>query len=194
MQYEAVKVFMLQELKERLPKHLSYHSIAHVKDVLAAATYLAREEGLDNKDLAMLKTAAIFHDAGFIYGAKDHENRSCAIARKYLPAYDYQPDQIEKICQMIMATKLPQQPHTHLEEILADADLDYLGRDDFFDIGNQLYEELAMVGMISSEDDWNRLQIKFFESHHYFTKTAIKLRGPKKQLHLEMIKSKLGKQ
>lgn len=191
MNYEAVKSLIISKLEKELPKHLSYHSVAHVKDVLAAAIRIAQEEQITDTELILLKTAAVFHDAGFLYGAKDHELRSCELARLYLPAYDYSAEQIERICGMILATKLPQNPQNHLEEILADADLDYLGRDDFFQIGNQLFEELVMFGMISNEDDWNRLQIKFFESHHYFTKTAIKFRQEKKEAHLLAIKAKL---
>lgn len=193
MQYEEVKVFILQKLQEELPKHLSYHSVAHVKDVLEAATLIARYEKVSEEETILLKTAAVFHDSGFLYGAKEHETRSCEIASAYLPAYAYNSQQVDLICGMIMATRLPQTPKTHLEEILADADLDYLGRDDFFKIGNQLFEELAMFGIITNEDDWNRLQIKFFDSHHYFTETAIKLRQHKKEAHLAIIKSKLEK-
>lgn len=193
MQYEAAREFILQKLEKELPRHLSYHSVAHVKDVLGAATVIAEKEGVHGDDLTLLKTAAVFHDSGFLFGAKDHEKRSCEIAREYLPEYGYTPEQIDKICGMIMATKLPQSPTNHLEEILADADLDYLGRDDFFEIGNQLFEELAMFGIITNEDDWNRLQVKFFQTHHYFTPTAIDLRAQKKEEHLTMIKSQLKK-
>jgi predicted metal-dependent HD superfamily phosphohydrolase len=160
---------------------------------LDAAIFIAQQEAVNNEGLTLLKTAAVFHDSGFLVGAGDHEKSSCEIAGQYLPEYGYTSRQIEKICGMIMATKLPQTPHNHLEEILADADLDYLGRDDFFTIGNQLYDELAMFGIITNEDDWNRLQIKFFESHHYFTPTSIRLRQQKKQEHLAIIKSKLEK-
>ena len=191
MNYEAVKNLILNKLETELPKHLSYHSVAHVKDVLEASIRIAKEEQVSETELQLLKTAAVFHDAGFLFGARDHEIRSCELARHYLPQYDYNNEQIECICGLIMATKLPQQPKNHLEEILADADLDYLGRDDFFQIGNQLFEELVMFGIISNEDDWNRLQIKFFESHHYFTRTAIKLRQKSKEAHLLAIKAKL---
>lgn len=94
---------------------------------------------------------------------------------------------------MIMATKVPQQPQNHLEEILCDADLDYLGREDFFTIGNKLFAELSVYGILSTEDEWNELQARFLEAHHYFTKTAIKLRKKKKDKHLKLVKSKLGR-
>ncbi|MCY1378022.1 hypothetical protein D3C87_1448270 [compost metagenome] len=92
---------------------------------------------------------------------------------------------------MIMATRIPQMPQNLLEEILADADLDYLGRDDFFTIGDRLYEELSVFGMVSNEWDWNVLQVKFLEAHHYFTDTAIRLRKQKKEENLQKIKDKL---
>ena len=61
---------------------------------------------------------------------------------KLLPEFGYSETEIDTICGMILATKFPQQPHNRLEEIMCDADLDYLGRPDFFSIGNTLFEEL----------------------------------------------------
>lgn len=191
MQYKQIEQAILETLKHKLPAYLSYHSVSHVQDVCRAAVSLAACEGVTGDDLVLLKTAALFHDTGFLHGAQDHEHKSCEIACQYLPQYGYTPAQIEQICGMIMATRIPQMPHNHLEEILADADLDYLGRDDFFVIGNRLYEELSLFGIVHNRDDWNRLQIKFLESHHYFTNTAIIMRKEKKNQHLQIIKSQL---
>lgn len=192
MEYEKIKKIILKELKENLPEHLSYHSVMHVKDVINAVEEIAVAENVGGEDLMLLKTAALFHDSGFLHGAKDHEEKSCEIAQKYLLDYGYNQPQIDKIKGMIMATKIPQSPKNKLEEILADADLDYLGRDDFFKIGDKLFDELTMFGIVNSERDWNLLQEKFLESHHFFTKTAINNRNQKKQENLEIIKSKLN--
>ncbi|MXS70319.1 phosphohydrolase [Flavobacteriaceae bacterium W22] len=192
MEYEKIKKVILQKLKENLPKHLSYHSVLHVKDVIDAVQKIAVSEGISGEEMVLLKTAALFHDTGFLYGAKDHEEKSCDIAKEYLPDYGYSDSQIQKINGMIMATKIPQSPNNHLEQIMADADLDYLGREDFFTIGDKLFEELTMFGIVNSERDWNLLQEKFLESHHFFTETAIKTRNQKKQENLDIIKSKLN--
>jgi uncharacterized protein len=192
IQFEKVEQFMLQKLQNELPQHLSYHSVSHVKDVMQAALNIARQEGVQQQEQILLQTAALFHDSGFLFGAQEHERKSCNIAREYLPQYGYDAQQIEQICGMIMATKIPQSPQNHLEEILADADLDYLGRDDFFTIGNRLFDELSMFGIVSTERDWNMLQLRFLESHHYFTKTAIALRSEKKQEHLNYLKNQLN--
>src|SRR5690606_4215820 len=115
----------------------------------------------------------------------------CDIARQHLPDYDYTPEQIEVICGMIMATKIPQTPNNKLEKIICDADLDYLGRDDFFDIGNKLCDELCMYGIINSENEWNKLQVRFLEHHKYFTTSSKKLRKIKKAENLALVKSKI---
>ncbi|MCB9046099.1 MAG: HD domain-containing protein [Chitinophagales bacterium] len=192
MKFGEAKKFILGRLKKELPNHLSYHSVEHVRDVFNACKLLAEKEGVKGDDLKLLLTAALFHDSGFLKGPKDHEKKSCQIARKHLPEYDYTPEQIKKICGMIMATKVPQQPQNHLEEIICDADLDYLGRDDFFIIGDKLFAELSMYGILNTEDEWNRLQVGFLEAHHFFTKTAIRLRQKRKDKHLKLVKSKIG--
>ncbi|MGO4710883.1 HD domain-containing protein [Chryseobacterium sp. 2TAF14] len=191
MEYEKLNKIILKRLRENLPEHLSYHSVMHVKDVIDSVEKIAKSENVNDEDLLLLKTAALFHDTGFLFGSKNHEEKSCEIAEEYLSEYGYSELQTEKIKGMIMATKIPQTPHNHLEQILADADLDYLGRDDFFTIGNKLFEELSMFGIVNSERDWNLLQEKFLESHHYFTETSIKNRKEKKQENLDIIKSKL---
>ncbi|NCD72466.1 HD domain-containing protein [Mucilaginibacter agri] len=175
-----------------LPKHLSYHSVDHIEDVYNAAQQLGKAEGIDAHQMKLLLTAAWYHDSGFLKGAKDHEIESCKIAKESLINFGYNAADIDTICGMIMATKIPQTPKNHLEEILADADLDYLGRDDFFTIGNKLFTELSVFGFLDNEDDWNRLQVRFLESHHYFTKSALASRQAQKELHLKQIKLKLN--
>jgi len=192
MQFQQVKTFILDKLTRELPKHLSYHNIAHVMDVYQAAENIGTLEHISEYDMQLLLTAALFHDAGFTRGANKHEEESCRIANQYLPDYGYTPDEIEKIDGIIMATKIPQLPKNHLEQIICDADLDYLGRDDFSPISDGLYKEFTEAGIVKNENDWNKLQVSFFNSHNYFTKSALKLRDKKKQEHLQLIKAKIN--
>jgi uncharacterized protein len=128
------KTFIIDKLQKELPANLVYHSIDHVADVYQAAALLASHENLSKEETQLLLTAAQFHDAGFIVRAVGHEKESCRIAQQVLPDFDYTPEEIEQICNLIKATQLPQSPKNRLEEILADADLDYLGRNDYFTI------------------------------------------------------------
>ena len=95
---------------------------------------------------------------------------------------------------MIMATQLPQEPNSHLEEIICDADLDYLGRDDFWSIADLLFREFINLDVVHNEKEWNELQVRFFESHDYFTDTARARRRQKKEKHLKEIKQILNQE
>ncbi len=186
--YREAKEYILSRMKNDLPDYLRYHSADHTLDVMRSAERIALQEGVNSEELLLLKTAALYHDSGFLVGTKNHEEKSCILSRRILPKFDYTEEQIETVCGMIMATQLPQDPHSHLEEILCDADLDYLGRDDFWDIAKLLYEEFLNLDVVKNEQDWNELQVRFFESHEYCTETAQKWREDKKQEHLEEIK------
>jgi len=193
MQFSAVNDIILEKLKKDLPGHLSYHDLSHTQDVYSACERIAATEGVKGDDLILLLTAALFHDSGFLIKPEDHELISCNIARDILPKFGYSSEKIERICGMIMATKIPQNPLNHMEELICDADLDYLGRDDFFTISDKLFKEFLFLGRIKNEDDWNKLQVGFFESHHYFTETSKRERDKKKQENLAVIKSKIDK-
>ena len=89
-----------------------------------------------------------------------------------------------------MATKIPQTPHNLLEQIICDADLDYLGRNDFEPISRSLYTEFLTYKIIPENIIWDHIQIKFFESHHYFTGTSISKRNENKLKHLKLLKER----
>ncbi len=193
MQFERVKKFILDKLKKELTKNLTYHSLGHIKDVYKAAENLCDLEEVSENDKRLLLTAVLFHDSGFLISQKEHERLSCEIAEQYLPDFGYTDEEIDRIRGMIMATQIPQTPHNKLEKIICDADLDYLGRDDFFTIGDKLFDELVMYGIIDNENEWNKLQVRFLEKHRYFTSSAKKLRKAKKTENLAIVKSKIKK-
>jgi predicted metal-dependent HD superfamily phosphohydrolase len=184
MDIKAAEDFILQKLSNELSSNLHYHSKNHVLDVLQAALMYANHEGISDYEKNLLKTAVLFHDSGFTVQTKDHEDIGCDIVRKNLPDFGYASEDIERICGMIMATKIPQNPQNHLEAILCDADLDYLGRDDFYSIGATLYEELKAYNVLQNEEAWNRLQVSFLEKHTFFTSTSIERRTLKKVAYL----------
>ncbi|MEO6850299.1 MAG: HD domain-containing protein [Mucilaginibacter sp.] len=191
MQFKRACNFILSKLQKELPAHLLYHSINHTTDVYRAAERIAKGEGITNDERKLLLTAASFHDSGFLKAREGHETESCNLARRYLPGYNYNAVEIELICGMIMATKLPQSPHTLLEEILCDADLDYLGRDDFFLLSNILFSELHTECLIKGEREWNMEQAEFMGNHHYFTHTSVKTRQANKEHYIKLVKSKI---
>jgi predicted metal-dependent HD superfamily phosphohydrolase len=182
---------ILNLLKEQLPSELAYHNYEHTLDVAEASERIAKAENLNEDEILLLKTAAIFHDAGYIYTREGHEQKSCMIATKHLSEHGVQTEVIDQICELILATRVPQQPNNLLGEILCDADLDYLGRDDYFPISNSMFNELKHYGLIKTESEWKEMQVRFLEGHRYFTKTANDTRQSKKEEHLQKIKESL---
>ena len=188
--FTSIKQPILSRLENELDPRLGYHNITHTLDVLEQAEVLANQEKVTDKhDLLLLKTAAVFHDSGFLFVYKNHEEKGCEIAAESLRNV-FSKEDIKKICGMIMATKIPQTPNTLLEQIICDADLDYLGRSDFEPISRNLYKEFIVFKIIPEDIIWDHIQIKFFESHHYFTGTSISKRNGEKLKHLNILKER----
>jgi len=189
--YMKAERHIMRVLEDKLSDKLYYHSIKHTKDVTEAAERIALMEGITDEDLFLLKSAASYHDAGFVEKYNQNEEIGMRMARETLPKYGYTQAQIDVIDGLIKATEIPQSPKTLLEQIMCDADLDYLGRDDFHEIADLLRRELREHGLINSDRLWDEIQVKFLTQHTYFTKSAISTRQTTKVKHLEEIKQKL---
>ncbi|HER10053.1 MAG TPA: HD domain-containing protein [Bacteroides sp.] len=188
IQFTDIQELILDKLEKELPGYLYYHNVKHTVDVVTEVELIGWAEGLDDEGILLLKTAALFHDAGHTVEYDNHEYHSTVLARKFLPEYGYSDEQIEKVCGIIMATKLPPRPEDIYQKIICDADLDYLGRSDMIPVSNTLYRELKEQEKIGSLNDWNKLQLKFITNHSYFTRTARSLREVNKQKQIERIK------
>lgn len=186
--YAGAEEFILNKLKAELPRDLHYHGIHHTLDVYQAAVRIAESENVSPDELNLLKIAALFHDAGFVKRYQHHEEAGCEMVEKYLPAFGFDQASIQRICEIIMSTKIPQSATNQLERILCDADLDYLGRDDFEQIAGTLFDELQHYIRIDSEQNWNRIQLHFLSQHQYHTNYGRQFREAKKQEHLQKIR------
>jgi uncharacterized protein len=183
---EQACAYALGRLAHELSPKLHFHSLTHTRDdVVPAALRLAAQLDLGCEDTQLLRTAACYHDIGFIERRDGHEDVSARIAAATLPNFGYGTDQVAYVVGMIMATKLPQQPTNLLEQIMADADLDSLGRADFFIRNQALRDELAAFDQLMSDRVWYRNQLNFLRSHHYWTAEAASLRGPAKKQHID---------
>jgi len=189
IQFTDMQELVLDKLERELPDYLFYHNVKHTVDVVTEVELIGWGEGCTDEEILLLKTAGLFHDAGHTVAYDDHEFHGAVIAREMLPKYNYTSEQIERICSVIMSTKLPPKPTNLLEEIICDSDLDYLGRSDFIPVSNTLFEELKAQNKMGSLNDWNKIQVKFISGHQYFTKTARSLREVNKNLQIERIRN-----
>lgn len=192
--FEGLQEQMYSIYEQSLPKNYYYHNIKHIIDVVVQAETIGKAEGISDEDMYLLKTAALFHDAGFIRSHKNHEKLSIDIAKEILPQEKYTEQQIITICRLIECTRFNEPPKTLLEKIICDADLDYLGRSDYWFVSRDLYKELLELKLIKkNEYEWTLKQIKFLQEHIFYTNYSRCHRNPEKVRHLQLIQEQLSK-
>lgn len=188
--YPEVCHKILNNLSEKLPRHLSYHSLGHIIDVANVCDRYIEYYMVGERPAHLIRIAAVAHDYGYIFTPVEHEERSIMEIRPMLKGYS--DTEISVISGLIRATKVPQQPQNLYEEIIADADLDYLGRDDYDAISEGLYREFLHFGVVKNEIEWLELQIKFLEGHKFHTSWAKMYRRDAKQRVLQKIRKELN--
>ncbi len=194
MDYRAAHDYITGRLKEELHPSLTYHCLDHTLDVTEATLRIAGSEKAGERETLLLLTAAVYHDSGMMVRYQDHETASAGLASETLPQFGYSADEIGEVNKLIMVTRLPQRPSTPSEMIICDADLDYLGRDDYFLRAFQLQYEWNRFGILKTDlKQWLRIQVGFLSDHHYFTRSASGQREETKQKHLAMLLGLCGK-
>lgn len=190
--FEGAKRYALQRLAE-LPPVLTYHSIAHTRDdVVPAAEQLAALEGFGDEEIMLVATAAWFHDLGYLERHDHNEVIAVEMVQVILPTLHYSPSQIQVICEVIMATQMPQTPRTPLSAIIADADLSMLGSPHFLDYEKALRQEFAAFGSVYDDAGWYAYQLGFLQQHQYFTASAHRLYDDQKQQNMTIIANLLA--
>lgn len=189
MEFNRVKSAVIETLQRDLNPALYYHNHLHTLDVISASEHLGILESIRGEEMEVLLTAALLHDTGYIWAYDQNENLACDFARRLLPEYNYGDGAIDQICEMIMATQLPQSPKDLLSEVLCDADLDYFGRDDFFPVAIRLHQEWKEFTSRHLDFlEWYSIQLEFMMEHTYFTNVAKQLRNERKEKNLLQIK------
>jgi uncharacterized protein len=160
-------------LRSELPATFYYHDARHtLEDVVPAALTLAAGEGIVGTDLERLHAAALLHDIGYTRTAVDHEAMGAVMAAEIAPSFGFDDADVAEIARLILATRLGHVPRSVGEAVIADADLDVLGRRDFWLRHRALQRELAAMGQAHEEAEWIRMQARFLRGHTFHTRTA----------------------
>lgn len=180
-------------LSNHLSSRFTYHNVWHSeREVFEAASRFAKIEVISQEELNLLLVAVAYHDIGFLDSYEAHEAASVVRMQKALPRFGFSPAQISLVEGLIWATKLPQTPHTKLEAIMADADLDVLGRDDFFSRNNDLWQEWACFRRPLTRCEWLQNQQEFLAGHSFFTPAARLIRQAGKEENQQKIDALLA--
>lgn len=184
--FQHMQKDILNRLKSLLPDELVYHDLLHTANVEKAAVRFARLEGLSEYEIMLLKTAVYYHDSGFLVTYHDNEEFGMKLAENNLPRFGYSPDEIEIIKKIIASTRLDGTPETVLEKIMCDADHDYFGRADYYNVSKKLRTEMENMGESMSDLEWVNFQLNYLDKKHtYYTETARNIRegGKRSRIH-----------
>ena len=183
---KIVDQYIRELFRDELPSAIKYHNADHTlhptKGVVAVANRIALSENISEHDRELLIAAAYFHDTGYIREYDKNEPIAARMAGRILKLIGYKPDDIKKVQKMILATDLARKPQSLVEKILCDADLDHLGRDDFFKRDGKLRKGRGARGIdVSDKAKWYRGTLALITNHTYYTASQKKLREEKKQ-------------
>ncbi len=189
MEFYRAKQYIINRLQSELNPKIIYHDLEHTLNVYHAAKELAKLENISKHSTLLVLTAALFHDSGMLIDYNNHEEESVRICEKELPKFDYSEEDIKTIARLIRKTKLLEKADCILENIICDADLDYLGRDYFFIRSTKLHYEWKLMKKHNySLVDWLKIQLDFLENHNFYTKSAQDLREQTKQKTIKAIR------
>ena len=190
MSYKKTIKKLYRLLENELSPDLSYHGLHHTQDVHRVCLFYIDHYGLDKTEARLLEIAAVGHDTGFTKSYDHHEEISAEITAALMKEDGYPKNQIKKVTEMILSTKIPQNPSNFHCALLCDADLDYLGRDDFKEIGTTLKQEWINYRRFPNlEENFDNIQIGFLKGHCYHTEYAKEHRSPIKINHLERLEA-----
>lgn len=163
-------------------RKLKYHGWMHTKSAYDAVCYLATLEDIDDEDAEILKAAALYHDTGQMFVSELHEYKSIDIARIDLKSFGYPWYKIDSACGIIESTLPNKRPIGILQEIMCDADFEYLGRDYYNYVSELLRAEIGTTPPI-----WRVEQIAFMKRHRYLTRSAQRLFNHQKEINLKRL-------
>lgn len=165
--------YVLALFTSSLPPSLVYHDYSHTRDVVAAARRIGKGSRLDDDDLEIVILGAWLHDIGFTEVYDGHEERGAELATAWLAEQGYPVEKIERVVGCILATRMPQNPTSRLEEIVCDADLSHLSAPSF-DHRNELLrlEWQTVLHQSFTDLEWERHTFTFMSGVRYHTRYA----------------------
>ncbi|MEM9824213.1 MAG: Pycsar system effector family protein [Bacteroidota bacterium] len=187
-----VEAHVTNFITEQVPKAYSYHNVQHTENVVEAVIEIGQILELTEQEMEILQLAAWFHDTGYDKGPANHEERSAKYLRAFLEPRDYSEAVLQQIEACILATKVPQNPQNNLEAIICDADLNHLGKYNYWDRCGRLRQELAQTKHLNMSDlEWLNFELDFMNGHEYKTAIAQALYNKQKTKHIrQLIKQK----
>ena len=182
---------IIEELFGTSSKYI-YHNLDHTRAVVGAFKDIGEASGLSVRELELGTIAAWFHDVGFTKGGSQHEEKSIEILLESVDQDDFSEKELEIMKNLILATKMPQNPKSTLEKCLCDADLHHLGTSNYFESSEQLRQEWSIIyGIEMNKESWKIESYLFLNNHQYHTPFAQEKYNAVKAENIIQLQSKI---
>ena len=174
---------------------LYFHSLEHTSNVAARVMEVALHEHVAGDQQIILQVAALFHDTGHLNGTMEgHEARSVEMMRSFAAMNGFTDtaflDEVEKC---IMATRMPYQPATKLEEIMCDGDVYHFGTPEFRETNKQVKKEMIARGYEQYTKNWLQRSYELLQTHRFFTPWCQQHLAEGKMENIEWVRKKILK-
>lgn len=178
-------------LKSSLPVNMHFHNLQHTQYVVDAAVEIAKQSGLNRDQTTIVKVAAWFHDTGYLYHYKGHEDTSIVIAGTFLMQHHYGNDFIQQVWDCIEATKVPQSPKNLTQQVICDADMRHFAAENYQDFARNLKAEWEdQLDKRYTDTEWQDLNLHILQHHQYFTDYGKTVLQNLKQKNIELMQRK----
>jgi len=165
--------YVFKLFQEKLSKKLVFHTYKHTSETVNQARLLGEAHNLPPDQMEMLLLAAWLHDTGYTDTYEGHEECSARLAMAFLKEQNYPEDRIAKITACIRESRIEDKSTELLSNILLDADLSHLGKDNFEGAAELLRVEWEIfMNRFYSDFEWAQHQLEFLQRHSFRTKPA----------------------
>ncbi len=172
-----LKRYVFDKLKEEQSEKMPFHNLEYARHLYEYSIILAKSENLDLEETLIIKTASLFLSLGQTGISQNPEIKAARLAREILPEFKYTEGQINTISNILLAAKWPPEPYDLLEKIMIDIRMEYLGRADFVEVQQKLFQELTEYMQLAiSPNEWINSQISLLQEHEFLTTGARRLR------------------
>jgi predicted metal-dependent HD superfamily phosphohydrolase/putative methionine-R-sulfoxide reductase with GAF domain len=184
--------FITNLFNERLDCNYCYHNLEHTKNVVFSIETICKAEEVTEEERMQLLLAGWFHDAGYIDGGENHEQRSIKIALGFLEEKNATATLKQKVTDLILTTTFNYIPQNHLEKIIKDADHAHLSNENYPEYLEKLRTEWEYsIHKKYTNAEWLELNIAFLKKHQYHTQFAQQEWGSLKEINMNLLQKKL---
>jgi len=189
--YKEIEEYVTGLFEQKHEATLVFHNLEHTQHVVKHTKEIAGHYKVSENEMLILFAAAWFHDTGHLYTEPSkHEPMSVEVMKKFMKDKVEDQQTIDAIAGCIMATKMPRNPQTLLEEIICDADTYHLGTKDFKKTNKQAFEESSLRLNESDPVKFNEATIEMLQTHRFYTSYCRELLDKRKKKNLKKLKEK----